>query len=200
MAAVATLTLEQLAADINKQAEVVRGFLNSQAGNTTKKKITVLSVAGAKEHFDKSRSPEGVPWPALRIRQGKPLLDTGRTRASIAATFSGSTVVLSANGVQAGIMNAGGVIRAKKKYLAIPLTAEARRAGSPRSIAGLHFQGKKGQNRGVLADKEGKPVFALVPSVKIPARPFLGWSQATLAKIDRVLIEDVTKALGAGNG
>lgn len=200
MAAVATLTLEQLAADINKQAEVVRGFLNSQAGNTTKKKITVLSVAGAKEHFDKSRSPEGIPWAPVSLRSGKPLLDTGRTRASIASTFNGSTVVLSANGVQARLLNAGGILRAKKKFLAIPLTAEARRAGSPRSIAGLHFQGKKGANRGVLADKQGKPVFALVPSVRIPARPFLGWSQATLAKIDRVLIEDITRALGGGNG
>jgi phage gpG-like protein len=35
------------------------------------------------DEFRESRDPYGVPWQPLKIRKGKPLLDTGRMRASV---------------------------------------------------------------------------------------------------------------------
>lgn len=72
------------------------------------------------------------------------------------------------------MMEVGGIIRPKKaKYLAIPLTPEARIAGSPRNMAGLVFvQSLKGQP--MLVDEQtGDPEYLLRQSVTIKARPYL---------------------------
>lgn len=194
MAATITLTLDQLAGELRAQGEVARKVFNSQA---TRKKIALLAISGVKDHFNQSQSPDGVPWAALRIRPGKPLLDTGRLRAATTAVPTSDGVQLVNNSVQAGLMQSGGTIRPKRgKYLAIPLTVEAHRAGSPRSLGGLHFQGRKGANKGVLVDEQGEAQFALVASVTVPARPFLGFSLKTLERIERTIGDDIAKAIG----
>lgn len=198
MATTATLTPEQLAADLEATDARVRAFLAGKGGDATRKKMAVVSVAGVKEHFAQSVSPEGIPWAPLLLRSGKPLLDTGRLRNTVVAQVTADGVVLSANNVQARLMQDGGIVRPRGKFLAIPLTPVARRAGSPRAMAGLHFQGRKGANKGALVDASGKAQYALVPSVKIPARPYLGWSARTLAKVEAILATDLAKALGVG--
>src|SRR6185312_8848018 len=74
------------------------------------------------------------------------------------------------------------------KALAIPLTKEAARAGSPRdwSDASLFLYRPKKGDKAFLAESKQKGGkrrgftqlvlhYVLVQSVKIPARPFLGW-------------------------
>jgi phage gpG-like protein len=47
--------------------------------------------------FKTSRSPWGVPWQALKSRQGQPLRDTGRMQASITHLVQGDTVEIGTN-------------------------------------------------------------------------------------------------------
>lgn len=68
----------------------------------------------------------------------------------------------------------GGVIEPKNsKFLAIPVTDLARKAGSPRNLVGLAYvQSIKGQP--MLVDEEsGEVHYILERSVTIPARPYL---------------------------
>ena len=194
---VVTLTLDQLVKQLGRDAEQVRDFLDSKAAEQTKKKISLVAIAGVKENFDKSRSPEGVAWAALRMRAGKPLLDEGLLRGATTAAITRNGVELHNNRKQARLHQVGGTVRPKSgKYLAIPLTPEAKRAGSPRAFTGLHFQQRKGSNTALLADAQGKPIFLLKTSVTVPARPFLGFSGAVLDKTERILVDDFTKTLG----
>lgn len=68
----------------------------------------------------------------------------------------------------------GGVIEPKNtKYLAIPMTPLARKAGSPRNLTNLAFvQSLKGQPM-LVDDESGEVHYLLRLSVTIPARPYL---------------------------
>lgn len=194
MATTITLTIGQLAADMQQQVETVRRTFNSIA---TRKKIAILAVAGVKDHFANGTTPEGIPWAPLTMRAGKPLRDTGRLMQANVANVTADGVQLANNNVQAGLMQRGGKVVAKNgKYLAIPLTTEAKRSGGPRRMSGLRFIKKKGADKGVMVDQAGTAQFALVPSVTIPARPFLGFSARTLDRIEKTILDDVVKALG----
>ncbi len=72
------------------------------------------------------------------------------------------------------IQELGGVIEPKNtKYLAIPVTDLARKAGSPRVLANLAFvQSIKGQPM-LVDDESGEVHYILKRSVTIPARPYL---------------------------
>jgi len=96
----------------------------------------------------------------------------------------------------------GGEIRAKGKYLAIPLD-KAPRANNkpvgPRDVEGLFFiTSKKGNN--LLVKSEGGgiiPMYALKRSVKLPPRPALDRAvKATEKPREAVMLKHVDKALG----
>lgn len=56
------------------------------------------SVSGRIRHtFTAGRSPDGVPWKALKYRRGQPLLDTNRLRASITANAGADFVDIGTN-------------------------------------------------------------------------------------------------------
>lgn len=166
----------------------------------------VLIKADVKDNFSGGHGPDGEGWAPLafaRPRGGdKPLRDTGLLMASITSTggqghveqLTDRDLVVGTNLGRAAIHQYGGTITPKKgKYLAIPLTKEAQRAGSPSNFAGdlVPIFGAKG---GVLIEKKAKgrgkkqrveevAQFALVKSVVIPARPYLGFGQQLLGKI-----------------
>ena len=152
--------------------------------------LAVKARADIQGFFQSSISPEGNPWAPLkfpRIRGGdKPLLDTGRLRASFVGDVLPDGVKVSTNHPQAGILNDGGTIRAKKKFLAIPLTRKAQLAGSPlRFGKPLVFRGNANKGAWMEAKGRGKnktlvAQYALVKQVTIPARPFLGFSDSYL--------------------
>lgn len=72
------------------------------------------------------------------------------------------------------IQELGGVIEPKNtKYLAIPVTDLARKAGSPRNLTNLAYvQSIKGQPM-LVDDESGEVHYILKRSVTIPARPYL---------------------------
>lgn len=148
------------------------------------KQCSLLLIKATKENFANQRGPTGQPWPPIKGRVrggGKALRDTGRLMASITAKPQPDELVVGTNLEYAGIHQYGGTITPKKgKALTIPQTVQALRAGSPRNMPGLFLIWKRGARSGGLYSGQGGArnlQFLLVPSVTIPARPYLGWNE-----------------------
>lgn len=160
-------------------------------------------------------SPDGTPYAPLKHARpnGKshPLWDTGALVRSVGAgaghveRISGDSLEIGTNLEYAAVHQYGATITPKKgKYLAIPLTMAAKRAGSPRNFPTLlkPIMGKRG---GVLVGgtpkrRKGVPIvgkaiaqYALVRSVRLEARPFIGFSPKMVDDCESVLL----KGLGA---
>jgi phage virion morphogenesis protein len=180
------------------------------------KVISGMILSDVRNNFARSQGPDGRKWkPLAHGRPGQsgglPLRDTGMLLASTNSRVVGQEIIVGSNHISAGVHQFGGTIKPKKaKLLAIPLTKEAKRAGSPRNFPRplVAIIGKSGE--GVLieapprrggsakgkkpaAKGKGKAQFALVKQVIIPARPFLGFSAPLMDRIERLLIDTVLK-------
>lgn len=164
----------------------------------TGKIVGQIMVSDIKSRFATGTDPQGRKWRPLkhpRPRGGnQPLRDTGLLMASFTARVEPSAVVVGTNRQGAAPHNFGGVVRAKNKMLAIPLTKEAQRSGGPRRFGRrkeLEFR-PTGKRRVFLLgteDKAGRFVgqFLLVDQVRIPQREFMGVSDKALGQIADVL-------------
>jgi len=144
---------------------------------------------GAQLRFRSMHAPDGTPWqPSRRASQegGQTLSLTRRLRNSITSAFDRRSASVGTNVAYAAIHQFGGVIRAKKgPFLAIPVTPQAKAAGSPRNMLGLSvWQTLKGQ---YVMGKEGVVHFLLRAKVTMPERPFLGASSEDRTELLRVL-------------
>jgi len=171
--------------------------------------LKFIEIATRSEHlrrFNESKSPDGIPWAPLAHRRvnskggDKPLLDTGTLRASIVVRATSEQVVVSSAHVSAGVHQFGATIVPKRaKFLTIPLTKEARYAGSPRRFKRpLSPRINKARTKGVMGEQVGTrfiPHFALVKQVVVPARPFLGFSKELIATIEEALTDVVSRAM-----
>ena len=148
-------------------------------------------VAGAQMRFRAQATPAGQPWPKSHraiSEGGQTLTDRALLRRSITWQATASSATVGTNVVYAAIHQFGGTIRAKKgPFLSIPVTAQARAAGSPRNMPGLAVaQTLKGQFV-LLESKSGTVHFLLRKQVTMPARPFLGASDDDRIELLRVL-------------
>lgn len=177
-----------------------------QAMQSAMKAMSVIAVSGVKKCFSDQQSPEGVPWlPLAHTRPNggnKVLRDKGLLAASISCMVTEQELTLQASHPGAAIHQFGGTIRAtKSKYLSIPITKESKRVGSPRRFPrSLFFMACKSGQGGVLAERVGKKgritiQYVLKDHVDIPARPYLGFSDATLDKIQRIMSEVLQDAI-----
>ena len=66
----------------------------------------------------------------------------------------------------------GTIVPKRAKFLTVPVTENAKRAGSPRNMPSLHFGKTKG-GQPVLLDQSGRVQYLLRKKVTIPARPYL---------------------------
>lgn len=118
-----------------------------------------------RENFATVSDPDGRKWPGLkfpRVRGGdRPLIDTGALRASIVGKHANHIEEVTQNSVTIGttrpganLMQSGGTVKpVNGKALAIPLTKEALRAGSPRRFGKpLVMLWRTGAKSGVLAE------------------------------------------------
>ena len=145
---------------------------------------------GAQLRFRTATDPDGNPWlKSRRVSEGggQTLSLTRRLRNSLTTAADQNTATVGTNVAYAAIHQFGGVIRAKRgPFLAIPITAAARSAGSPRNMTGLHvWQTLKGQF--VMGTDKGIVHFLLRRQVTMPARPFLGASDSDRAELLSVL-------------
>jgi phage virion morphogenesis protein len=80
--------------------------------------IQEVALNSITTNFDVSGRP--TAWAPLKYRIGKPLIDTGRLRASITGQVQGSSVVLGTNLVYAPIHNYGGSTTWRGRTVTIP--------------------------------------------------------------------------------
>lgn len=180
---------------------------------SSEKQIAIMSRSGVIQHFTTSTAPDGTPWAPLKHNRpnggNQPLRDHGLLQASISATVTQEGIELAANSPGAPLHQYGGTIKPKAgRFLAIPVTAEAKRVGAPRKNRFPRFlffvAAHSATNTGLLCERgsDGKLIvqYVLKTSVTVAARPFLGWSEATLRKITQLLadksIAQLTKAFG----
>lgn len=122
----------------------------------------------------------------MRVIEGNAIANieknfSSRSQGNLAGNRSLETVIEGAqavaklifHSVHARIQEFGGVIKpVSAKYLAIPHTDSARKAGSPRNYPEkLRFAGS--DSGGVLTDASGEVVYVLKKAVTLPARPYL---------------------------
>jgi phage gpG-like protein len=77
--AVVKMTLQSFAEWARARAAAVR---SPQSYTPLYKQLAVLSDSKIREGFNQSVDPDGNPWPPVRYRQGKTLLDKGLLRGS----------------------------------------------------------------------------------------------------------------------
>jgi phage virion morphogenesis protein len=160
--------------------------------------IGLAMVSSTKRRIRDGHSPAGEAWKTLnpitaQVKgSAKPLLDTGRLRASIRSELvSPTAVMIGTNLIYGRIHQEGGTILPRRaKLLAIPLRREFK-AKPARKQRGLFvIRSRRGNLLLVKRDGAGiKPCYLLLERVKIPARPYLGVSDADKATIQRILAE-----------
>lgn len=127
--------------------------------------------------FRKQVGPDGMAWKKswrAEHEGGQTLSMTRRLRNSITYEASETGVTVGTNVAYAAAHQFGATIRAKAgPFLAIPVTPQARAAGSPRNFEGLHVQ-QSAKGQFLLADEKGVVHYLLRAQVVLPARPFLG--------------------------
>lgn len=199
--------------EFTKLAEAMQGAgddIRQEVLASSRAAIALMSASGAKKGLRDGIDIHGRPFLPLRHERasgkgGMPLRDKGLLAASISATMPQETVILSANSPGARLQNYGGIVRPKKakaKALAIPVSKEAGRVGSPgggRFPRPLFFRATKSASSvGVLCESVGGVLvvhYVLVKEVRIPARQFLGWSAPTLDRIQQLLADKYASAI-----
>jgi phage gpG-like protein len=157
-----------------------------------------IALHGVRESFNRQTGPDGNPWRKLarpRIGGGNRILQaSGSLLKSVTCTIVGNSLVLQSSHPAADVHQFGAKITPKvARALAIPLTAEAKRFGSPRGFnRPLFIVVLRNSGNAFLAERVSNGMvlhYLLRRSVTIPARPFLGFSPQTLGKIE-ALLED----------
>lgn len=173
------------------------------------RQVGIVLEGMAKDCFDQSRSPEGVSWSPLRHprpRGGtKPLLDTGLLRASLTSRGKGHLERVTPDGLEWGsnliyatTHQYGAVITPKKgKFLTIPVSIEALRAGSP-----LNFPNAKerlgwiiGRGGGIVYEKPNKKKKKPTPKGAKKVKKRSGKFLKRLRRIFRKLMKSTEKII-----
>lgn len=167
------------------------GSVATPVAPETGRTIAQILVSDVKKRFATGTAPDGSPWRPLKYPRpnggDKPLRDTGVLMASITAKVDRTGVTVGTTHPGAALQNAGGTVRPKRgKFLAIPLTREAKRAGSPRRM-----KGTKELPLFARWNASGQPVghFLLVRKAVIPKREFVGVSKEAERAIGQVLLD-----------
>lgn len=128
--------------------------------------------------FRNEETPEGIKWkPSLR--GGKTLVDTGLLRQSFQIKYDNKVAQVGTNIRYARIHNYGGIIRAKKKYLTIPIAREAKGKRARSFQDTFIFKSKRTGNL-FIAQKNGvnlRTLYLLKKQITVPARRFMGINQ-----------------------
>lgn len=140
--------------------------------------------------FRNGETPEGIKWrPSLR--GGKTLEDTGLLRQSFAIKYDNKVAQVGTNIRYARIHNYGGIIRAKKKYLTIPIAREAK-GKSARSFQDTFIFKSKRTGNLFIAQKNGvnlRTLYLLKKQITVPARRFMGINQRMTDKYNKWIQE-----------
>jgi phage gpG-like protein len=176
-----------------------------------------IIAADAAQHLRDGTTPDGgsaapLAHPRVSGNAGPPRVNRGdllrsMEQAAVSTNLvSGNEVVVAAATPGAALQQYGGLVTAKNAsgFLTIPLVTSA--ANTPaRSYAGKLFAlVRPGGDKGILAERVGsraiKAIYALVRSVYVSARPFLGWSERVARKCDDKVLEMFGRSLFGTGG
>lgn len=197
-----TTTFAQLAAELRGGAALPGAGMAKPGGGAMPpllgRVLGQLLRSDVRDRFATGTDPRGAKWKPLRFARpnggDQPLRDTGRLMASISVRSDATGVEVYTVYPGAVLHNFGGTVRPTKgKYLAIPLTKEAKRSGGPRRF-GRPLSVRPTGKRNVLVLEEtrrGQRVgqFLLVKSVTVPQREFMGLSAKGLRLCGEALAE-----------
>jgi len=203
-----TITFGELSDWFNR----LNGELEGMSFRPALEQCKLIAIADVRMNFVNQHDPDGNPWQPLKMRRprggNQVLRDRGILMASTGAAdnaasverITDTTLEVGTNLEYAGIHQRGGTITAKRgKYLAIPATAEAQATPARQFPGKLRFiptrRGGVLVGAGERGNRQGKIQYVLVPSVTIPARPFLGWNEDTLRKCDEAITAYVVQKL-----
>lgn len=159
------------------------------------------------KNFYQQSTPSGQPWPLMKhpAPDGRTRLlnkSGGLLRSLVNTSAQGhiekiedETLTIGSSLPYANIHDKGGVIRPRKaKYLCIPLTIKADRAGSPRNFGGeLFVLCRRGRQPIGLAEKgTGLLQYLFSKMVVIPARAMVGFGK----RLDESLNKAWLKVIG----
>lgn len=176
------------------------------------RRIGMVLLGGVRKRFQAGISPAGVKWqPLKRNRPGGgnlPLLDTGVLRNSYQVRVEPDGASVGSVLPQARLHHFGGVVKPKRaKHLTIPLTVQAKRAGSPRrfprDLRFRPFKNKGGNAVGVMYETRGDAQidqYLLVKEVIVPARSVVGESAEDSRLIRLIVGEYGYRVATAGMG
>lgn len=202
MAAATIITMDQLPAEIGLAIASMGSVQFAPVGRMIERAAKTSVQLG----FVRSVSPEGEPWAPLRhqrVYQGsnnKILQNFGYLYASIQAKATAKDLTVSSNLIYAGVHQFGARITPKKgKFLAIPATKEASRAGGARRFRSpLHAIINRRGTGGVLLDSQDVVQYYLTKEVTVPARPFLGFSKQLIGEIGEILTDAALRSFTFG--
>jgi len=153
--------------------------------------------------FDQGCDPWGNPWPTVKFRVRdsggtlQPLRDRGVLMASVTADSApgairerGADFLRYGTNIEYAVTHQYGatIVPKQAKFLTIPATIEAARAGSPLNFP-RHLTPKisRDKDSGVMVDDDGEIQYYMTREVRIPPRPFLGFSDRLANKIVLIL-------------
>ena len=151
--------------------------------------------------FRSSTDPYGEPWAPLKHRDGKPLIDTGRLRASFHGRPTDDGFSIGTNVKYAAVHQTGGHVKGGR-------TVIAARGRDWRFVSAGVFDSKGNQSRfnakGRLAAGKKKHVFTtrhISGAADIPARPMLpdakrGWGPKWNERIRKSVLLAFKQVLG----
>ncbi len=143
------------------------------------KVIRLLLISSTKSNFAGSHDPDGGAWAPLKWRKGQPLRDTGMLMASLTAGGVGSIDELTSKGLTYG----SSLVYAAVQNYGATISLPERRRDRP-----WVFKGRDG--RTVFTRRLAARTFT------VPARRFLGVTDALRARINDVLRKYVAGIVG----
>lgn len=213
--------------------QLARGVLGGDY-SPAMKKVAIAAKADFKRRFETATAPDGSPWPPIkgfRVRRNdayarprgrgtaQTLRNTGLLEASVAASGKGHVEDITSVSMEVGTNLDRAAIHqegvpsnvwdgrpTRARALAIPMTLEAERAGSPRLFpVKLQLIWPKGKSTGwlvqVVPGRRSRSImhYMLTSKVVIPQRKMVGWSPALIQTTDHIVAEHMMK-LANGNG
>lgn len=186
------------------------------------RQLKVYAAGVTKRNIHAGVSPDGramKPLRFARVRGGSPLplMDTGA--AGLLGSITGNarghvdrrtpkSIEFGTNLAYAWVHQHGGLIVPRgAKALAIPRTREALRAGSPRRFPRkLALVWPKGNTVGFLVEtskRRGQDFrsiihYLLLPRSNVPARPFLGWTDAMADHLAKLFLDEWQRQMQRG--
>lgn len=143
----------------------------------------------------------------LRARQSEFGPSKGRLSKSLTMRVAARLVSVGSPLVYAAIQQLGGEVKPRRKYLAIPLTAQLRQRGVwPRDFPADALKytvtsivlGRRQWTGPALVGEDGEPLFALVRSVNIRGRPYLMFDHENQVFAVRALRTHYMRAMKGG--